>query len=160
LSELLMSPGKKSFARVDTNTRAIAARGWGPLNYILLDHPELQETKERVQPINEIYPKQVRDGVEIVDLTLLNTEKGAMGMCMEMFLDHKVQENALEKNCLLLRRSNFCWLHGHHQRIRHWSRVLGMCTSYSVGKGKTGKGKGKGKAKSREVRSYSVEGEV
>jgi hypothetical protein len=92
-----MSPGKKSFARVDTNTRAIAARGWGPLNYILLDHPELQETKERVQPINEIYPKQVRDGVEIVDLTLLNTEKGAMGMCMEMFLDHKVQENALGK---------------------------------------------------------------
>jgi hypothetical protein len=98
LSELLMSPGKKSFARVDTNTRAIAARGWGPLNYILLDHPELQETKERVQPINEIYPKQVRDGVEIVDLTLLNTEKGAMGMCMEVFLD-KVQENAFGKLC-------------------------------------------------------------
>jgi hypothetical protein len=63
----------KSFARVDTNKRAIAARGWGPLNYILLDHPELQETKKRVQSINEIHAKQVRYGVKIVDLTLLNT---------------------------------------------------------------------------------------
>jgi hypothetical protein len=67
----------------------------GPLNYILLDHPELQETKERVQSINEIYAKQVRDGVNFFDLTLLNTEKGAMGMCMEMFLDHKFKENVL-----------------------------------------------------------------
>jgi hypothetical protein len=88
---------QESFARVDMNKRAIVARGWGPLNYILLDHPELQETKERVQSINEIYAKQVRDGVGIVDLTLLNTEKGAMGMCMEKFLDHTVQENALGK---------------------------------------------------------------
>jgi hypothetical protein len=63
----------------------------GPPNYILIDHPELQETKDIVQSINEIYAKQVRDGVEIVDLALFNTQKGAMGMCMEMFLDHKVQ---------------------------------------------------------------------
>jgi hypothetical protein len=86
-----------SFARVDTNKRSIAARGWGPLNYILLDHPELQETKERVHSINEIYAKQVRVGVVIIDLTLLNTEKGDMGICTEMFLDHKVQENELGK---------------------------------------------------------------
>jgi hypothetical protein len=89
---------QKSFARVNTNNRAIAARGRGPLNYILIDHPEVQETKEILQSINEIYAKQVRDGVEIVDLTLLNTEKGAMGMCMEVFLD-KVQENAFGKLC-------------------------------------------------------------
>jgi hypothetical protein len=31
---------KKSFARVDTNKRAITACGWVPLKYILLDHPE------------------------------------------------------------------------------------------------------------------------
>jgi hypothetical protein len=88
---------QKSFTRVDTNKRAIAARGWGPLNYILLDHPELQETKERVKSINEVYAKQVRDGIEITDLTLLNTDKGAMGICMEMFLDHKVQEHVIGK---------------------------------------------------------------
>jgi hypothetical protein len=88
---------QKSFARVDTNKRAIAARGWGPLNYILLDHPELQETKERVKSINEIYVKHVRDGIEITDLTLLNTDKGAMGICMDMFLDQNVQEHAIGK---------------------------------------------------------------
>jgi hypothetical protein len=64
---------QKSFGRVDTNNRAIAARGWGPLNYILLDHPELQETKDRVQSINGIYAKQVINGVEITDLTMFNT---------------------------------------------------------------------------------------
>jgi hypothetical protein len=65
---------QKSFARVDTNKRAIAARGWGPLNYILINHPELQETKDRVQSINDIYAKQVRNGVEITDLTMLHTK--------------------------------------------------------------------------------------
>jgi hypothetical protein len=41
----------KSFALVDTNKRAIAAHGWGPLNYIMLDHPELQDTKDKVRLI-------------------------------------------------------------------------------------------------------------
>jgi hypothetical protein len=88
---------QSSVARVATNKRAIAARGWGPLNYIIIDHPELQETKDRVQSIGEIYARQVREGVEITDLASLNMESGAMGMCMYMFLDHKVQENALGK---------------------------------------------------------------
>jgi hypothetical protein len=86
-----------SFASVATYKRAIAVRGWDPLNYILLDHPELQETKDIVQSIREIYARQVREGVYITDLTSLNTEHGAMGLCMDMFLDHKVQENALGK---------------------------------------------------------------
>jgi hypothetical protein len=50
-----------------------------------------------VQSIGEIYVRQVREGVEITDLTSLNTENGAMGLFMNMFLDHKVQENALWK---------------------------------------------------------------
>jgi hypothetical protein len=36
-------------------------------------------------------------GVEITDLNMLNTENGAMGQCMDMFLDHKVKKNALGK---------------------------------------------------------------
>jgi hypothetical protein len=68
-----------------------------PLNCILLDHPELQETKEKVWSISKIYANQVIYGVSITDLTSLNTENGAMGLYMDMFLDHKVQENALGK---------------------------------------------------------------
>jgi hypothetical protein len=47
--------------------------------------------------INNIYAKQVRNGVETTDITMLNTENGAMGQCMDMFLDRKVQEDALGK---------------------------------------------------------------
>jgi hypothetical protein len=81
---------QKYFTHVDTKKNAIAAHGWGVLNYILLDHPELQETNYRVKLINEIYEKQVRDGVDITGLTTLNTEAGSMSLCMDMFLDHKV----------------------------------------------------------------------
>jgi hypothetical protein len=69
----------------------------GSPNYILLDHPELQETNDKVQSINGIYAKQVVNGVEIADLTMLNTENGATRQCMDMFLYHKVQENPLGK---------------------------------------------------------------
>jgi hypothetical protein len=60
-----------------------------------VDHPDLQETHDRVKSINEIDEKQVRYGVEITDLATLNTWQGSMGLCMYMFLDHKVQEQAL-----------------------------------------------------------------
>ena len=39
----------KSFARVDYNKQAIAARGWNPLTRNLLDHPEILATKEAPQ---------------------------------------------------------------------------------------------------------------
>jgi hypothetical protein len=37
----------KSFARVDSNKKAIANRGWGPLTYNLLDHPELKQQNKK-----------------------------------------------------------------------------------------------------------------
>jgi hypothetical protein len=44
-----------------------------------------------------LYEQQVKYGFKIVDLTLLNTERGTMGLTMDMFLDHKADENALGK---------------------------------------------------------------
>jgi hypothetical protein len=87
----------KLFARVDTNKRAIAARGLRPLNYTMLVHPELQEKNYMVRSIKKIYEQQVKDGVDIADLTSLNTDRGANFLTMDMFLDHKVEENALGK---------------------------------------------------------------
>ena len=40
------SAWEKSFARVDFNKEAIAARGWNPLTRNLLDHPEIMASKE------------------------------------------------------------------------------------------------------------------
>jgi hypothetical protein len=34
-----------SFARQDTNKKAVAERGWGPLNYNILLHPEINSNK-------------------------------------------------------------------------------------------------------------------
>jgi hypothetical protein len=55
----------------------------------MLDLPELQETKDRVRLISDLYEIQVKDGVDIVDLTLLNTKWGQTGLTMDMFLYHK-----------------------------------------------------------------------
>jgi hypothetical protein len=48
---------QKSFSRFDTNLQAISERWWGALNYVLLDHRELQEAKDRVESIIDIYKK-------------------------------------------------------------------------------------------------------
>jgi hypothetical protein len=50
-----------------------------------------------VQSINDIYQKQVIDGVAIDDITSLNKEKGSMGPTVDIFFDHAVQEKALGK---------------------------------------------------------------
>lgn len=43
---------EKSFARLRTNKKAVAERGWGPLNYNCLLNPEIQLTKFGVVPLN------------------------------------------------------------------------------------------------------------
>jgi hypothetical protein len=82
---------------VDSNIKASAERGRVPLNYVILDKPELQETKDKVQSITYIYQKQVMDGVANTDLNSINTENGSMGPTMDTFLDHAVQEKTLSK---------------------------------------------------------------
>jgi hypothetical protein len=46
-----------------------------------------------VKSINDIYKKEVMDGDEITDRISLNTDKGSMGLTMDMFLDNALQEN-------------------------------------------------------------------
>jgi hypothetical protein len=42
------------FARVESNKKAVAERGWGPLMYNLLDHEELNRKKDNMG-INSAY---------------------------------------------------------------------------------------------------------
>ena len=44
--------GKRVFANVTNSQKAIRERGWGPLNYCLLDHPDLNQ-KLDIQPSTE-----------------------------------------------------------------------------------------------------------
>ena len=41
---LVNAAWEQSFAMVKSNTNAISERGWGPLNYNVLLHPEIQLT--------------------------------------------------------------------------------------------------------------------
>jgi hypothetical protein len=54
------------------------------------------------------YEKQARDGVYLSDLATLNPEQGSMGLCMDMFLDHTVQEHALGKMTAAEKKEKRC----------------------------------------------------
>jgi hypothetical protein len=56
----------ESFAKVESNKRAIRNRGWGPLNFTLLDHPELQQEKKR-GIIDAAYNTCALNGLEPLD---------------------------------------------------------------------------------------------
>jgi hypothetical protein len=43
---LINTAWAKSFAKVDSSRKAILRRGWNPLNYVLLDHPELNKPNQ------------------------------------------------------------------------------------------------------------------
>ena len=38
---------KESFAMMTTNKKTIVERAWGPLNYMLLDHPQPAKTQQQ-----------------------------------------------------------------------------------------------------------------
>jgi hypothetical protein len=117
---------QKSFVRIEENKRAIAARGLGPLNYILLDHPGLlQDIKDRVRTINEIYEKHIRDGADITDLATLNTEQRSRASVWTCFLlpikKREATADGPEKKGA--RGQAFCWPRGHHGRLRDRSPI-------------------------------------
>jgi hypothetical protein len=84
---------EKLFMRVRMNKQAIAERGWGPLNYVLLDHPELQEIEERVRQAEEIDTSE--DTVQQLSLTLLNTDEGTSDETFNLFLQQKIHDDTL-----------------------------------------------------------------
>jgi hypothetical protein len=104
-----MWPGKNHFLALSKTREPLRLKAGGAFNYIMLDHPELQEKKDRARSIADLYEMQVKDGVDILDLTLLNTKRGTMGLMMDMFHYHKFEEKAIgqlinaqekEKRCL------------------------------------------------------------
>jgi hypothetical protein len=85
---------EKSFARVETNKHAIAERGWGPLHYVLLDHPELKQIEDRVSMVtlrddgDRYFPQE--------SLNDLNTTEGIAGDTIELFMEEKARREELD----------------------------------------------------------------
>ena len=77
-----------SFARVDPNKKTIAERGWGPLNYALLDNPELNKNANK-QRIVQAYEQLNLTGDIPVDINGLNTEVGISCTLLDKLIDNR-----------------------------------------------------------------------
>jgi hypothetical protein len=87
---------EKSFARIQYNKRAIAARGWNPLTRNLLDHPEIAASKEN-ESEEEIDSEQRTSGDGTRSIaTSLNFTTGLSNMVMVDILQN-IDREAVRK---------------------------------------------------------------
>ena len=85
----------KSFAKRESNQRAIAERGWNPLNYNLLDHEELHKTRDN-NPVKNANELSAINGIMVADPTTLNLSSDVARTMMDKIVDYKIREKALE----------------------------------------------------------------
>jgi hypothetical protein len=86
-----------SFARVESNKKAVAERGWGPLTYNLLDHPELTRKQDNTAVLRAYQLAHQLHGKEIVDPATLNLDVGPSRTAMDNIVEHRIRTRAL--NC-------------------------------------------------------------
>ena len=122
LIPLINKAWKASFARKAKNQQAIADRGWYPLNYNLLLHPDIQATMTRVEKESEVLsdndiflpeyqlnPKQqssdstLNDAITKTTVTdtssmlSLNFSTGMSAICLTDILRHEQLQEARER---------------------------------------------------------------
>jgi len=85
-----------SFARVDPNKKAIAERVWGPLNYALLDNPELNKNANK-QRIVQAYEQLNLTGDVPTDINGLNTEDEISCMLLDKLIGNRSQQLGCEQ---------------------------------------------------------------
>jgi hypothetical protein len=81
--------------KVDSNQRAIAERGWNPLNYKQLDHEELHRIRDN-NPVKDAYELLAINGVDVADPSNLNLSTGIARTMMDKIVDYKIREKALD----------------------------------------------------------------
>ena len=88
---------QRSFARVTSNRKATASRGWSPLTYNLLDDAELRRDKSN-NPVKHAYELCMIAGRTAADPILLNFEDGFSGTMMDKVVGYKVRQQALDRS--------------------------------------------------------------
>ncbi len=86
------------FAKVESSKRPIAERGWNPLTYNLLDHRELNRTKDN-NLIDLAYQLVKIHGKENLDPTNLNFNSGVAKSLMDKIVEQWMTDKALEQAC-------------------------------------------------------------
>jgi hypothetical protein len=89
-----------SFANKITNRKAIAARGWCPLNRNLLLHKEIQGSGGRNNLAREIENSAApADNNAVENLpSLLNTTEGVSGICFQKIVQYCLRNGGIERN--------------------------------------------------------------
>jgi hypothetical protein len=85
-----------SFARVDSNKKAVVERGWGPLTYNLLDNEELTRKKDN-KAVSSAYQLALLHGKENVDPSILNFDAGTSKTVMDRIVESKIRDRALNR---------------------------------------------------------------
>ncbi len=94
---LTLRAWNQSFARVESNKKAVAERGWGPLTYNLLDHPELTRKQDNTAVLRAYQLAHQLHGKEIVDPATLNIDVGPSRTAMDNIVEHRIRTRAI--NC-------------------------------------------------------------
>ena len=68
---------------MEQNKKAIGERGWCPLNFVLLDHPELKKSQDSINRLMVAYRHLELTGNAPISPADLNTSNGMAGTLME-----------------------------------------------------------------------------
>ena len=94
-----------SFARIDNNKKAIAERGWGPMNVNCLLHPEIEATRHQGElgsgnsnrrighqdSRGEAIPSEPSQHVPAAEL---NLSQGLAGSLIDSILETRIRDDA------------------------------------------------------------------
>ena len=111
--DLVSKAWDESFAHIAINQKAVAEQGWGPLNYNLLLHPEIQLTStsnlqtetNNIQPASSITPSGLnsRQGITgtLVDQVAQyrNREDARNGINLDEFAHQRKEKNSTKGDC-------------------------------------------------------------
>jgi hypothetical protein len=103
---LINSAWPQSFGNKTTNSKAIADRGWNPLNRALLLHPEIEKERVENSVENEGTEEQRQHNNSEITAILpsdVNTTLGASGTCFQKLMQHCLRQGGIERNQASLR---------------------------------------------------------
>lgn len=85
---LINAAWPKSFGNINFARKAISDRGWGPLNYNLLKHPDIESTRYKESNAQTIDSTSTSRSTNqsISDLTAINTTTGSAGDALSAFI--------------------------------------------------------------------------
>ena len=83
----------ESFQNVESNKTAIQERGWGPLTFNLLDHPELKKEKMN-NAVSDAYDCCSLQGFWLLALEDLNMTDRLTRILLDKIIDQKCHERA------------------------------------------------------------------